>query len=115
MSFVRAYLHLAKIYHKSLTNARGRARIVTEKGGVTMLKIRRRTKDFITKIVLTVIGIGVASIPLDFYLLLKYTLEPHGVFQNLLLAGIGIYFFGVTQIVLCLLLMVWLVFVWLAE
>jgi hypothetical protein len=69
-------------------------------------------KDFLGKIFASVLGLIIASIPFDLYLLAKYFFNPQGFWQNLVLAGLGLFFLGLIQLGCLILLVVWLVAVW---
>ena len=80
--------------------------------GDKIMPITSRARDFSTKAFITITCVALASLPLDFYLLLKYSLEPQGFLQNLLVVGIGVYFLGSVQVLLLFLLVIGLVALW---
>lgn len=72
----------------------------------------RQAKDFVEQVILTIVGFVVCSLPFDLYLLLKHSLDPQGFWQNLVLAGFGVYFLGSIQVILLVLFIWWLFVVW---
>lgn len=76
------------------------------------MSLKRSIRNFIAQIFLTVAGFVIASLPTIFYLLLKYLLAPQGFWQNLILAGLGLYCFGFVQVCLAIVFIWWLFIVW---
>lgn len=60
----------------------------------------------------SLLGIIVASIPVDLYLIANYWLEPTGFWQKFLLGVVAVYLLGGIQIMLLIGLIYWLYLVW---
>ena len=69
--------------------------------------------NLITKWILTVFSFGLALIPLWVWLLIYKLTEPTGFWQKFALVGVGVWFFGIAQII-CLFIWVFvaLVVIW---
>ena len=58
-----------------------------------------KIRETLTRTIFTAVVLAVGLIPLWIYLLAKLVFSPEGFWQNLVLAGIGIYFLGAFQLV----------------
>lgn len=68
--------------------------------------------EIVSKLFFTVLGFAVAGIPMWGYLLADSIFEPQGFWQNLVLAGFGLYFLGAVQILFALVFIGFLFWVW---
>ena len=64
------------------------------------------------KILLSLGAFIVCNIPVSLIVMCKYLLNPEGFWQNLVVYGVGIYFFGFLQIILWIVLVAFLVVMW---
>ncbi len=69
-------------------------------------------KNFLIRLSLSVAVFAVALIPVWIFLLVKHMFEPHGFWQNLALAGIGVWILGLFQVGLLVLAIFLLWYVW---
>ena len=69
-------------------------------------------KDFLSKVILSIIGTLICLIPAWIYLLAKWIFSPEGFWQNFFLFGVGVYFLGFLQLVLLIVLVLWLLWIW---
>lgn len=63
---------------------------------------------------LSLVAVAVCLTPIWIYLLVNWLFEPHGFWQNIFLAGVGIYFLGAAQLVLLVVLAILLFLIWIA-
>ena len=74
--------------------------------------LKNSTEMFMVKVFLSGGAVLVAGIPLWIYLLADAVLKPAGFWQNLVLAGIGLWFLGAIQLFLLVGLVLALVVIW---
>ena len=58
------------------------------------------------------VAVFLAHTPIWIYLLVKYLLSPEGFWQNLVLFGLGVWFLGIIQVVLWVVLVFLLIGIW---
>jgi hypothetical protein len=76
------------------------------------MKKKYNWKDRLIQIVFTVIGLGLAGIPIYFFIFIKSILNPEGFWQKFLVYGVGIWFIGGLQIVLFIIAIILIFKLW---
>lgn len=73
---------------------------------------KEKAGELSVKISATVLGAVVLFIPTELYFLIRWVSEPEGFWQELALAGVGLFFLGLIQLGLALVFIHWLFIVW---
>jgi hypothetical protein len=68
--------------------------------------------EILAKMIASVLAFAVAGIPTWIYLLARSAFDPQGFWQNLVLAGFGLYFLGTIQILFALVFIGFFFWVW---
>lgn len=72
----------------------------------------KRLKKLAIKWTLTIVSLAVALLPFWIFLAVKHSFAPEGFWQNLVLAGLGLWLGGALQIILLLVFLFVLYFIW---
>jgi len=64
------------------------------------------------QVIWSLITLAIALIPLWFWLVIKHMVQPQGFWQNLAIAGLGMFFLGSIQIILLVLWVVLICTMW---
>lgn len=73
---------------------------------------KEKASELFVKIFATVLGAVDLFIPTELYFLIRWVAEPEGFWQELALAGVGLFFLGFIQLVLAFAFIYWLFMVW---
>jgi hypothetical protein len=73
-------------------------------------KIYAASSNMFVKIILGLLGVMVASLPIDLYLFVRYLLVPVGFWQEFALFAAAVVVLGWLQVILIIMLIVWIVF-----